>query len=563
MPYPNEHACRLVEPDDCMEGDENWGRVTRKSASHGGRAYDVIRGRLKSSGEWVDQAYRYPRATWPASEAQAHCKAHHGILFEPAEGTDEKGTAGFGGCGHEAPAQAPSAAPPLSGAEGVREDAETWNLRCAAQHFGPWCIEPAWFERTVAAVKAGLWPARAVPRASDGGDEHEEPARRMAYRRFSDGIAFIAIEGPMMKGESKYGGTSTVRIRQALRQAVRDEAVKGILILGDSPGGTVAGTEELADEVARAAEAKPVHVHIESLGASAFVWVASQAARISATPLSLVGSIGTYTVVEDSSGQLAKEGIVVHIISTGPYKGAFEPGTPVKPEHLEYVQGYVNGMNEHFLAGVASGRGMDLEAVRRLADGRVHLAADAMALGLLDAVETQDDALKALRAAVAARAAPGPGPDAIGTAGVAADDPRPAGAQAKPPAKPASDENAAGEGAGAALSVSDRAGIEANLRAALKRFTDAFGPQGALWFADGKTFEGCLALEADRLKADREVLADKLAAAEAARALDRGSPTPVSFTPAEGVGGGRPGLASKIGTNLARVAAGIVFAKTE
>lgn len=72
MPYPNEHACRLVEPSKCMDGDENWGRVTRKSASHNGKEYDVIRGRLKSNGEWVDQAYRYPKETWDADEARGH-----------------------------------------------------------------------------------------------------------------------------------------------------------------------------------------------------------------------------------------------------------------------------------------------------------------------------------------------------------------------------------------------------------------------------------------------------------------------------------------------------------
>lgn len=55
-----------------MDGDENWGRVTRKSASHNGKEYDVIRGRLKSNGEWVDQAYRYPKETWDADEARGH-----------------------------------------------------------------------------------------------------------------------------------------------------------------------------------------------------------------------------------------------------------------------------------------------------------------------------------------------------------------------------------------------------------------------------------------------------------------------------------------------------------
>lgn len=86
MPYPNEHACRLIDPGKCRKGDENWGVIRRKSATHGGKPYRVIRGRLKSTGDWVEQAYRYPKASWPAPEARAHCKAHKGILFEPASG---------------------------------------------------------------------------------------------------------------------------------------------------------------------------------------------------------------------------------------------------------------------------------------------------------------------------------------------------------------------------------------------------------------------------------------------------------------------------------------------
>ncbi len=86
MPFPNAHACRLVNPASCMDGDDNWGQMER---DHEGKKYVVIRGRKKSDGEWVDQAFRYKPETWDADAARAHCKAHDGILFEPASG-DEK-----------------------------------------------------------------------------------------------------------------------------------------------------------------------------------------------------------------------------------------------------------------------------------------------------------------------------------------------------------------------------------------------------------------------------------------------------------------------------------------
>lgn len=82
MPYPNEHACRIRQPGQFRK--DSFLRVTRKSKSKGGKVYSVIRGILKSSGKWQDQAYRYPRKTWSAAEAGSHCKAHKGS-FEAAK----------------------------------------------------------------------------------------------------------------------------------------------------------------------------------------------------------------------------------------------------------------------------------------------------------------------------------------------------------------------------------------------------------------------------------------------------------------------------------------------
>ncbi len=83
MPYLNEHSCRLKNPDDFKE--DSFVRVSR---DHEGKKYDVIRGKLKENDEWADQAFRYPKETWTESEARKHCKAHDGILFEPASGED-------------------------------------------------------------------------------------------------------------------------------------------------------------------------------------------------------------------------------------------------------------------------------------------------------------------------------------------------------------------------------------------------------------------------------------------------------------------------------------------
>lgn len=471
---------------------------------------------------------------------------------------------------------------------------------CAAQHFGPWMVEPAWFERAVAAVKAGLWTPLVHPKAAEG-DAVKGAAGRVAYLRTQDGIAILSVEGQLTKGESSFsGGTSTVRLRQSIRQAVRDEAVKGILLLVDSPGGTVAGTAELAADVAAGAKVKPTHAHIEDLGASAAFWIASQASRVTAAPTSLVGSIGTVAVVEDSSGQLAKEGVVVHVVSTGPYKGAFTPGSPVTEEQLAYLQSYVDGLNEHFIAGVAAGRRMTADAVRKVADGRVHLAADAARMGLVDAVRDQDQAMADLRTAVAERlVAPGglaaraeasqeettmslketlskitaaveailrgTAPAAVHPAAAEADEP-PVSTVAAVPEAGTGDAPAAAPAvveAAAPAVVETREAVEARVKADLSKFVTAFGSEkGAEWFSAGKSFEECLALHNAALKADRDRLAAEVQELKDHKRAARGAAEPVSFAPAEAPeDAARAELATKIGPNLARFAAGMKFAK--
>lgn len=259
---------------------------------------------------------------------------------------------------------------------------------CFAAHMGLYCCEPLWMRQAVAAVKAGRHP---VPRAAVEG----RASRRLQLS--GDGIAVLSLAGPMFKGRSKFSDANTLELRQAVREAAQSEDVKGLLLVVDSPGGTVAGTADLADEVRAAAGRKPVHAYIEDLGASAAFWVSSQASRVTANATAEVGSIGTVAVVEDTSGAAELAGVVVHVISTGPYKGAFTDGAPVSEEHLADLQRRVNALNGHFLDAVSRGRKMPRDQVQKLADGRMHIAADAQRLGLIDGIGTLEDAVASLR----------------------------------------------------------------------------------------------------------------------------------------------------------------------
>lgn len=270
-----------------------------------------------------------------------------------------------------------------------------WKTDCAAQHLGMWLIEPLWFREALAAVRDGVWSAR----ANRDRDNEEEPER--SYQVDGTGLALIGIDGQMMKGSSKFGGVNTLQVRRALRMAAKDPEVNGIMLAIDSPGGTVSGTQELAADVAAAAKLKPLYAHIDDFGASAAYWVASQARRITAGPTAQVGSIGVLAVIEDSSQAMEKKGVVIHVISTGPFKGAGTAGAKVTDDHLAYFQARADALQIHFIDAVSQGRKAPLAVVQDWASGKVWIADQAKQMGLIDAVSKMDEAVSFARKEIA------------------------------------------------------------------------------------------------------------------------------------------------------------------
>lgn len=140
-----------------------------------------------------------------------------------------------------------------------------------------------------------------------------------------------------------------------------------------------------------------MYSHIEDIGASAAYWGASAASEITANAAAIVGSIGTYAVVTDLSAAAENDGVKVHVVRAGEYKGAGVPGTEVTDEQLAEVQRLINSRNDFFLRAVSSGRSLPIAQVRELADGRVHPAKDALNLRLIDRIASFDDAFTAAR----------------------------------------------------------------------------------------------------------------------------------------------------------------------
>jgi len=208
----------------------------------------------------------------------------------------------------------------------------------------------------------------------------------------ADGVAEIPVKGVLLKNVPAWlswfgiNATGYDEIREDVQAALDDKAVRSIRLKVESPGGQVSGVMEAAEAIYKARETKPVGALIEDLGASGAYWLAAQAIKIGANANAVVGSIGVYSVAVDYSKAAEMEGVKVHVISSGPHKGAGVPGAPITEPQLDALREVINGMAENFISDVARGRAAKVEDVRTWASGRTWLAGVANEMGLIDQV---------------------------------------------------------------------------------------------------------------------------------------------------------------------------------
>ncbi len=175
-------------------------------------------------------------------------------------------------------------------------------------------------------------------------------------------------------------------------QARKDPRVLGMILSIDSPGGSVAGGESLHDAIDRFAARKPVVAVMGGVAASAGYMIAVPAARIFASNATLTGSIGVLLQSPDVSGLLGKVGVSVDELVSGPLKGQPSVVKPLSPDGRAMLQGVVMDLYEQFVDMVASGRHMNAARVRGLADGRPYTGRQAIGLGFVDQIGTEQDA---------------------------------------------------------------------------------------------------------------------------------------------------------------------------
>lgn len=212
-----------------------------------------------------------------------------------------------------------------------------------------------------------------------------------------DGIATISVVGVLAKRMNLFaqisGGSSTEILLAQLRAALVDPAVKGILLYIDSPGGTVDGTQRLANAVFAARSVKPIVTVGEGAIASGAFWVGSQAQAVFlADATTLAGSIGIYGQHTDVSRANEAQGRVVTDLVAGKYKAMGSSNAPLSPEAREYLEGHLSEMYTVFVNDVARGLDRPVDSVLAdLAEGRVFVGAQAVQAGLVHGIAGVDE----------------------------------------------------------------------------------------------------------------------------------------------------------------------------
>ena len=173
-------------------------------------------------------------------------------------------------------------------------------------------------------------------------------------------------------------------VTEALRYFREEGEVKAVVIRVDSPGGLVAPSQEMYDEVLRTREAKPVVVSMGTVAASGGYYLSAPATRIVANPGTATGSIGVILQFPDFHVILDKFGYQSRVVKSGPLKDAGSPYRQMTEAERKVFQGLVDDIFSQFVDAVAAGRKLDRRTVLELADGRVYSGRQAQRLGLVD-----------------------------------------------------------------------------------------------------------------------------------------------------------------------------------
>ncbi len=200
-----------------------------------------------------------------------------------------------------------------------------------------------------------------------------------------DKVALVSIEGPII---------DSLDVVDEIKEYVKDNSIKAIILRIDSPGGAVGPSQEIYDEVKKASAEKRIVVSMGSIAASGGYYIASPADIIFANPGTLTGSIGVIMEIPNIEGLMTKIGVRTEVIKSGKHKDMASAFRTMEKEDRDILQGVLDNVHEQFIRAVAEGRKLSVDGIRPIADGRIFTGEQAKGLRLVDELGTLEDAIQ-------------------------------------------------------------------------------------------------------------------------------------------------------------------------
>jgi len=281
-------------------------------------------------------------------------------------------------------------------------------MRLSAELSAPWAILPeklVEIQSIAAAHLAGTPIDIAAVEARIGRPLENKP---QGYEVI-DGVAIVPVEGviaPKMNMLSEIsGGASQALVRRDLAAALADPEVHSVVLAIDSPGGTVAGTDHLAQFIAGARGTKPIVAWTAGTMASAAYWIGSAADRVlMGDKNATLGSIGVVAKHVDVSRAQEAAGVKTTEIVAGKYKRVASEYGPLTEEGRAHLQDQVDAYYANFVDAVAQHRGKSaVDVLGSMAEGRIFIGQQAIDAGLADGISSLEAVVASLNQQAADR----------------------------------------------------------------------------------------------------------------------------------------------------------------
>ncbi len=207
-------------------------------------------------------------------------------------------------------------------------------------------------------------------------------------------ISLIVASGTIYDGTQPPGNIGGDSLAHLIQLARQNSDTKAIVLRVDSGGGSAFASEIIRNELVATKNAGiPIIVSMGSVAASGGYWISANADEIWATPTTLTGSIGVFSILPTFEKTLSELGISTDGIGTTDFSNAMRIDMPMSPLTQNVLQHQVDNIYQRFIGLVANGRNKEPENIHAIAQGRVWSGTDAQSHGLIDKLGYLNDAI--------------------------------------------------------------------------------------------------------------------------------------------------------------------------